>query len=68
MRVEFKGKLDNLSITATETLNSIINLKLMSLVPKVVVRVFKNLGEFYNVTRFNFLCFQFFYVAKERTV
>ena len=32
MQVEFKGKLDILSIIATETLNSITNLILMSLI------------------------------------
>jgi len=42
MRVEFKGKLDILSITAAETPNSITSLT--SLVPKSVVRDSKNLG------------------------
>jgi len=39
LRVEFKGKF--LSIAATETLNSIKNLILTSLVPKIIVS-FKN--------------------------
>jgi len=39
MGVEFKAKLDILSITATETLNSTTNLILTSSVPKLVVRV-----------------------------
>jgi len=40
MGVEFKGKLDKLSITATETLNSIASLTLANLVPKIVVSFF----------------------------
>jgi len=57
--------LDILSNTATDrpTLNSIMNLILVSLVP--VVRVFKNLGYFlesYYVL--HFLVFSIFYVLK----
>jgi len=37
MRIEFRGKLDILSITGTGTLNSKTNLILTSLVTKIVV-------------------------------
>jgi len=57
MRFECKGKLDILSITAKETLNSIKTLILTSLVPKIFVRVFKILVNSRKLLGFTFSMF-----------
>ena len=70
MRVEFQGKLDILSITATEMLNSITSLTLRSLVPKIVERDLKKsllIRESYY-RFYHFVFFQFAHVFNEVTV
>ena len=65
MGVEFKEKLDILSITATETLNSIASLTLTNLVPKIVVSFQTSLliRASYLVLHFK-IYFQFFMFSK----